>query len=203
MADENDDKNKEGQPGTGNNPPDPDENKGAEEDVKGLKSALEAERKARKAAEKEAKASKKTLEDVQVRLEAIESDGKSEQEKAIEQARKEAEERVRADERGKTNKQLKKAAVISRAAGKLSDPQDAVRLLDLDDFDLDDDGEVDATAVDKAIDELLESKPYLKGSGTPPPPKPSADGGARRSADGPAPDTKKRLEKIQTSTGIR
>jgi len=59
----------------------------------------------------------------------------------------------------------------------LADPADAVHFLDLSEFEVSEDGEVDSKAIAKAIDRLVKDKPYLasgapRGSG-------SADGGAR------------------------
>lgn len=72
---------------------------------------------------------------------------------------------------------------IEAKARKFADPEDAAVMLlrsaDVDDF-LDDDGKIDVEAINEALDELLEKKPYLaagdgkrfKGGG---------DGGARQS----------------------
>ena len=54
------------------------------------------------------------------------------------------------------------------AAGKLADPNDAVRLLDLTKFTVTDDGTVDTTAITSAIDELVIAKPYLAAGKSPP-----------------------------------
>ncbi len=51
--------------------------------------------------------------------------------------------------------------VKAAAGGKLADPNDAVRLLDLDAFEVDDNGEVDSKAINKAIEDLGKEKPYL------------------------------------------
>jgi hypothetical protein len=54
-----------------------------------------------------------------------------------------------------------RSAVKAWASLKLADPKDAVRMLDVDHFTLDDDGNVDDAAVRTAIDDLLRRKPYL------------------------------------------
>lgn len=54
-----------------------------------------------------------------------------------------------------------KAEVKALAGSRLRDPSDAVRLLDLDSFEVDDDGNVEEAAVKAALDALLEAKPYL------------------------------------------
>jgi hypothetical protein len=132
---------------------------GTGEDVEGLKKALATERDARKQADKEAKAATKTLEEVQGRLAKLESDGKSETEKAIEKARNEASEEARKDERDKWASKFVQSEVKAAAAQKLADPDDA-RLLDLSDFQVAEDGSIQGD-INAAVDKLLESKPHL------------------------------------------
>ena len=76
----------------------------------------------------------------------------------------------------------------------------AIKCADLDDVEVDDDGEVDSDAVTKALEAVLKDMPELKAEGGSKP-KPSADGGARRT-EGDTPDTKGRLDKIKAETGI-
>lgn len=84
----------------------------------------------------------------------------------------------------KANERILRSEVKAAAAGKLADPQDAIRFLDLDQFDISDDGEIDSGDITDAIDELLKTKPYLAAAtaqrwqGT-------ADGGARNGPTGP------------------
>lgn len=83
----------------------------------------------------------------------------------------------------RVNERLVKAEVRAAAAGKLADPADAHRFLDLSQFEVDDDGNVDADEVADAIDDLLKSKPYLAAQGgTTPKPRfqGTADSGARK-----------------------
>lgn len=61
----------------------------------------------------------------------------------------------------KANARILRSEIKAAAAGKLADPRDALRFLDLDEFDVGTDGEVDEDAVADAIDELLKAKPYL------------------------------------------
>lgn len=66
------------------------------------------------------------------------------------------------------NRRVLKAEVRAAASGRLNDPGDALRYLDLDKFEVGEDGEVDSTAIGAAIDQLLETKPYLgKAENTP------------------------------------
>lgn len=84
----------------------------------------------------------------------------------------------------KANTRILRAEVKAAAAGKLADPADAYKFLDLDQFEVDDDGNVDSEEVADAIDDLIKSKPYLAAAtakrfqGT-------GDGGAARKASRP------------------
>ncbi|MFJ3084996.1 hypothetical protein [Streptomyces sp. NPDC086838] len=62
-----------------------------------------------------------------------------------------------------SNARLIRAEVKAAAAGKLADPADAPRFIDLAKIKVGDDGEPDAKAIKKAIDDLLKEKPYLAG----------------------------------------
>lgn len=99
----------------------------------------------------------------------------SEQERAVAQARREGE--LAALE--KANARLVRAEVTAAAAGKMADPSDALGMLDLDEFAVDD-GDVDRKAIAKAIDDLVKAKPYLAAG---PRPNGSFDGGARATAE--------------------
>lgn len=82
-------------------------------------------------------------------------------------AAKAAEKRAKAAEAERTealataNVRLVRAEVKAAAGGVLQDPEDAVRLLDLTEFEVNDDGEVDTKAITAAVRRLAESKPYL------------------------------------------
>lgn len=132
------------------------------------KKAIETERKARQKAERDLKAMQKQLDDLQAA-------SLSEQERAV----KEAEDRGRTEALGSANARILRAEVKALAGGKLADPEDAVRLLDLTEFDVSDDGTVDTKAISSAIDELVKQKPYLSPNGQRPAPLPG--GGARPS----------------------
>lgn len=79
------------------------------------------------------------------------------EEQALEAARVEA----RAEATATSNARLVKVELRSAAKGKLADPADALAFINLADFDVNDDGEVDSAALDDAIDELLTRKPHL------------------------------------------
>jgi hypothetical protein len=77
--------------------------------------------------------------------------------RATEQARQEA--TTAATQ--KANARIVRSEVKAAATGKLADPKDAITFLDLAQFEVDDDGEIDSDAVAQAIDGLLKAKPYL------------------------------------------
>ncbi|MGW3627290.1 hypothetical protein [Streptomyces sp. NPDC000880] len=97
-----------------------------------------------------------------------------------EQVRRKAE----TDALAKANARIIRAEVKAAAAGKLADPADAYRFIDLDQFEVDDDGNIDGDEVTEAIEDLIKSKPYLAAAtakrfqGT-------GDGGAARKAPRP------------------
>lgn len=104
--------------------------------------------------------------------------------KELADTRKAAADEVRAALRAEHAQQLAQAEVRVAAAKRLADPEDADKFLEL--ADLVKDGQVDKAAVGKAIDQLLERKPYLAaqvangagkpGSGDKAPPAPRVTG---------------------------
>ncbi len=62
-----------------------------------------------------------------------------------------------------SNARLVRAEVKAAAAGKLADPADAPRFIDLTKIKIGDDGEPDAKQIKKAIEDLLKERPYLAG----------------------------------------
>lgn len=73
--------------------------------------------------------------------------------------------KVKSEALAAANDRILRAEVRAAAAGKLTDPSDALRLLDLSSFEVGDDGEVDGAALAAAIDNLLQTKPYLAAQG--------------------------------------
>ncbi len=61
----------------------------------------------------------------------------------------------------KANTKILRAEIRAAAKGVLADPTDAYKFLDLTEFEVDDDGEVDREQLDDALAELVKSKPYL------------------------------------------
>lgn len=91
----------------------------------------------------------------------------------IEAARREA----AAEATTKANRRIVKAEVKALAADTFADPSDAAVFLDLDDIEVDENGDVDTDAIKRALKDVLKAKPHLakkgvKTSGSP-------DGGAR------------------------
>lgn len=84
----------------------------------------------------------------------------------------------------KANGRILSAEIRAAAAGKLSDPTDALTFIDLAQFDVGDDGEVDQDEIAEAIADLLTKKPYLAAQGGPKTPKadPSQGAGGRGAA---------------------
>lgn len=123
--------------------PDPDE---------GAKKALIAERTARKAAEK--------------RLRELEAAAalkdKPAEEQALEQARAEA----RAEATAKSNERIVRAEVKAAATGKVKNPVLALKLIDVSEIEVDDNGEVDSDAVQAAVAALLAEYPELSADGS-------------------------------------
>ena len=84
----------------------------------------------------------------------------------------------------KANARILKAEIRAAAKGRLTDPKDALTFLDLEQFEVGEDGEIDPEEVEEAITDLLKSKPYLAAAtakrfqGT-------GDGGAARKASRP------------------
>lgn len=65
----------------------------------------------------------------------------------------------------KANTRILRSEIKAAAAGKLADPADAYKFLDLTEFEVDDDGNVDEEEIADAIDDLLKKKPYLSAQG--------------------------------------
>ncbi|MCF0087158.1 MULTISPECIES: hypothetical protein [unclassified Streptomyces] len=127
------------------------------------KKALQAERDARKAAEDrvkelEAKLSRKPKDD---KGKTEGGDGKGDPPLDAEALKKEVRDELKAD----TDARLIRAEVKAAAAGKLADPADAPKFIDLTKIKVGEDGDPDAKQIKKAIEDLLKEKPYLAANG--------------------------------------
>lgn len=133
------------------------------------KQALDRMKAERKAAREQAAAEKARADALQAKLDGKEAEHQAEQQKR----------QVEADALAKANARIVRSEVKAAAKGVLADPADAYKFLDLDKFEVGDDGEVDDKAIAAALDDLISKKPYLavqdgkRFQGT-------ADGGARK-----------------------
>lgn len=89
-----------------------------------------------------------------------------------------------------------KSEVKAAAAGKLADPADAYKFLDLSEFEVDEDGNVDEAEIADAIADLIERKPYLAAQGGARKNHGSADGGARKGSARPSQLTREQLKSM-------
>jgi hypothetical protein len=144
---------------------------------------------AMKAKWKDADARAKTEADARAALQA-KLDGKEAEHTAAQERAA-----VEAAALSKANERILKAEVRAAAAAKLADPQDALRFLDLSEFEVGSDGEVDASQVAKAIDDLIASKPYLAAQGGQRF-QGSADGGARNGSAQPTQLTQQDVKRL-------
>lgn len=132
----------------------------------GGKKALQAERDARAAAEArvkelEARLSRKPKPEDGKGSEGKGGDGKGDPAPDAEAIKKE----LRAELTADTNARLVRAEVKAAAAGKLADPADAPKFIDLAKIKIGEDGDPDAKQIKKAIEDLLKEKPYLAANG--------------------------------------
>lgn len=97
----------------------------------------------------------------------------------------------------RANARIVRSEVRAAAAGKLTNPRDALAFLDLKQFEVDEDGQVDETEIADAIEDLLKERPYL---GTAAKAEPrfqgSGDGGARKGTGGPKQLTEQDVKKM-------
>lgn len=119
------------------------------------KKALDAMKAERNTARDEAKKLRDEFAALKAQVEGKESEFKAQRDA----------QRVKDEALAAANERILKAEVRAAAASKLSDPADALRFLNLSDFEVGSDGEVDASQVAKAIDDLVASKPYLAAQG--------------------------------------
>jgi hypothetical protein len=161
-ADDQDDDDDSDDSDDANDNQDDDDSDDSDDDAKDLgdkgKRALDA----MKAKLKAAKASERTAKQEAAQLKAEKANaGKPADEQAIETAKREATEAALST----ANKRILRSEVKAAAAGKLANPALAVKLIDLDELEVDEDGNVDEDAIAEAISTLLEDNPYLAAQG--------------------------------------
>lgn len=156
------------------------------------KKALDAMKAKWKAAETLAKESAAALAEMKAKAEGTEAEHKAAAEA----------QRVKDEALASANERIKKAEVRIAAAGKLADPADALLHLDLSDFEVGADGEVDSSQIAAAIDDLITKKPYLAAQGG----KRfqgTADGGARNDATKPSQLTRDDLKRMSAEEIVK
>jgi hypothetical protein len=149
------------------------------------KKALDAMKAERKAARDEAAAAKAERDALQAKL-----DGKEAEFTAAQEARK-----IKDAALAAANQRILKSEVKAAAKGVLADPQDAYKFLDLDSFEVDDDGNVDESTIATALADLVAAKPYLSAQGGQRF-QGGADGGARNDSSKPSQLTKSDMDRM-------
>lgn len=115
------------------------------------KRALDTMKAERKAATDRAKAAEAERDALKAQLEGREAEHAAAQEK----------QRARDEALAVANKRILSAELRAAAKGKLADPSDAALYINLDEFEVSEDGEVDSDALASAIDDLLARKSHL------------------------------------------
>lgn len=116
--------------------------------------------------ERDLKRERKAREDLEAKLaERTEAD-KSEVDKALDKAREDAKAEAKAEAAKEFRGRILQSEIRAHAAGKYADPDDAIKLLDLDDDEaFGSDGEVQTAVLESALDDLLKRKPHLGATG--------------------------------------
>ncbi len=154
--DDQDDSEDEGQDDSENDDSgDSDEDEG---DPDGADALGDKGTKALRAMKDKVKASRKEAREAKAELERLKnSAGKSQEDQEAEAEREKRDAAIL----NKANERIVRSEIKSAAAGKLQNPALAIRLLDISEFEVDEDGNVDEDEIAEAIDELLEREPYL------------------------------------------
>lgn len=131
------------------------------ETVDGEESLADAGKKALDAMKAQRNAARQAERDARARIAEVEAqladNGKSAEEQQLEAARREAQ----TEAEKKANERILRSELKGAAKGKLADPADALVFLDLSGFDVDENGDVDADAINDALDDLISRKPHL------------------------------------------
>lgn len=127
------------------------------------KRALDRERQARRDAERRAKALEDQATKAQEELAKAREAQLSETEKAIAKAQADAAKEAREEEQAKWRDRILATALHGAAVGKLANPEDAIKFVDVSGLDPDDQDLASKLGV--LVDELVKERPYLKGEG--------------------------------------
>lgn len=138
---------------------------------------------------KENEAGARRAKELEAELEALRQAQMSEQEKALEQAKREAAEAARGEVLGTVNARLFTAELKAATSGALLpaaaqdllvDTTVALKLLGFDEIPVTSDGDIDSEAISQAVSSYVEARPHLAASATQTPG--SVDQGARTTA---------------------
>lgn len=114
---------------------------------------LQAELAATKRESRKWETQSKKNKDAAAELAKLKGESKNETEKALDA--------MRAEVTSKANKRIVRSEVKAIATELFADAADAPLYVDLDQFEVDDEGDVDATAITAALKEVLKRKPHL------------------------------------------
>src|SRR5690625_907222 len=115
------------------------------------KRALDAMKQARNEARQQAREAQAQLDALKAQVEGREAEHAAQLE----------EQRIKDEALAQANDRILKAEFRAAAAGKLSDPSDVLHFIDTSDFEVGEDGSVDAEAISAAVGGLLASTYYL------------------------------------------
>lgn len=149
-------------------------------DPEGADKLGDAGKKALDAMKEREKAARAATRERDAEIERLRAEIAAQTQTAEERAREEARRELRVEADARANERILKAEIRAVATAKLADPTDALRFLDLKDFDVSADGEVDADRITEAINDLITARPYLGKPTGPNNPKPDPNQGARR-----------------------
>ncbi|MFJ8110434.1 hypothetical protein [Streptomyces sp. NPDC096132] len=98
----------------------------------------------------------------------------------------------------RANERIVRSEIRAAAAGKLTNPRDALAFLDISQFEVDEDGKVDEDEIAEAIEDLLKERPYLAAAAKAAEPRfqGTGDGGARKGRGGPVQLTEQDVKKM-------
>lgn len=124
--------------------------------------ALQAEKDKRRAATKRARAAEQRNRELQAELDRAKG-GKGG--KGDDNGDDDESGRDNTDATTKANRRILRSEIKAAAKGVLEDPSDAYRYLDLDEFEVSNDGDVDEDEIADALEKLVQKKPYLAAQG--------------------------------------
>ena len=151
-------------------------------DPEGAEQLGDAGKKALDAMKEREKAARAATRERDAEIDRLKSEISAQTQSADERAREEARRELRVEADARANERILKAEIRAAATAKLADPADALRYLDLKDFDVSSDGDVDGSRITEAITDLIAARPYLGKPTGPNNPKPDPSQGPRRDA---------------------